>query len=143
MPYLFKQQFEISDLVFPAPQKMSVVIMEPEFYLAQLSARYLKNGGFAIHHCAHVEILPDFLHHVEPTALLINPESYQQLNKAINALANINKNFPKLITVTIAHNLEAETLRELMSAGISGHINRHLSRPQDVAEVIKALIGNQ
>ena len=147
MAYLFKQQFNINDLIAERavnPSVVSVVpvvVVEPEIYLAKLAEKYLLAAGLQVNYCANPVLLTEFLRRTSSSALLINPAAYMEIKHAAKAIADIRDNFPRLAVVTIAHNLEAEELGQLMSAGIASHINRKLSRPQDVADIIKTLIN--
>jgi hypothetical protein len=142
MAYLFKQQFNINDLVVLKEKTSSVVIVEPDIYLAKLAELHLTAGGFMVY-CSNSHLqLEQILQGFAPRALLINPDSYDSLHQAAVNIAQINKSFPYVSIVTITHNLEAEALKELMAAGLAGHINRKLSRPGDVVTIIKSLINN-
>jgi hypothetical protein len=141
MPYLFKQQFTITDLLPRTVPALSVVIAEPEIYLAKLAGKYLLAAGLEVNYCPSPVLLMEFLRRTCPAALLINPRGYLEIKHAAKGISDIRDNFPGLAVVTIAHNLEAEELGQLMSAGVASHINRQLSRPQDVADIIKTLIN--
>lgn len=140
MAYLFRQQFKISDLAAPRQRNYSVIVVEPDLYLAKLHELHLTGAGFEVHHCHSPELLSQYLAEVPASVLLLNPEIYGDFKRAVDGIRVINKKFPHIHLVTIAYNLESANLKELMSSGISSHINRKLSRPRDVADIIKSLI---
>jgi DNA-binding NtrC family response regulator len=140
MAYLIRQQFNINDLLPIEKASNTVAILEPESYLAKLYEKYLVAHGFTVNHCLEPESLDNFLVQSFPDVLLFNPESYGKTKYAIEIIERMVSNFPKLLVVTIGYNIEPEDLKKFMSAGITSHINRKLSKPQDVVEVVRMIL---
>jgi hypothetical protein len=55
-------------------------------------------------------------------------------------LPYLGNDFPGLRMVSTGLNSSNEVIRQLMEAGVLGHINRKLSRPQDLAIVVKSIL---
>lgn len=140
MRYLFKQKLNLSDLVnFKGVQK-KVLIYEPQEYLAALYSHYLRLHNFDIKHCPEFGKLKTMITDFCPELLIFNVEAETKSKE--NPSFNFKRHFPGLLVVTIGYNLGSESLKSLMNAGVSSHINRKLSRPQDVAVVVNTLLNH-
>ncbi|MFA5991438.1 MAG: hypothetical protein WC794_04295 [Candidatus Doudnabacteria bacterium] len=139
MPYLFKEKFNIADLVDAQTQVRRVVICEPEEYLAALYGHYLTQHNFDIKHCPHVNGLKDLLVSFSPRLLVLNIEAN---NLERNLVLNLLRQFPNIGVITMGYNTGGEVVKELMGAGICGHIDRRLSRPKDLIYIVKAVLSN-
>lgn len=140
MAYIFKQKLRVSDLAHISPNRKKVLIYEPEEYLSALYGSYLRIHKFAVEHCANLDALPKTLTEFSPHLLIFNTDSPGNSLSSKSWLMAAKKYYPELIIVTTNINLSHEGVRELMSAGISSHINRSLSRPQDIVVIVKSLL---
>lgn len=139
MSYLFKEKFNIADLVDYQTQVRRVVICEPEEYLAALYGHYLTQHNFDIKHCPRVEGLKEVLGSFSPRLLVLNIEAN---NLERNLVLNLMRQFPNVGVITTGYNTGGEVVKELMNAGICGHIDRRLSRPKDLIYIVKAVLNN-
>ncbi len=136
MQYIQKQTFNIEELVPIDTLAHVIAISEPEQYLAKLYEKYLQPYSFEVIHCYQGELLAMFVERHNPKVLLLSTDN-PEIHGMIEVLRQRN---PHLLLVTIAYNAGAEDIRKFMSLGASSHINRMLSRPQDVADIIKGLV---
>lgn len=136
MMYGEKQKFTINELVRGMNHAHYVVISEPDIYLAKLYEKYLTQVGISVLHFQGGELLPVFIEKVNPKVLLFSLEN-RMPHENIEIIRNQN---PHIIVVTISHNADPEDVRKGMVVGVSSHINRALSRPKDVADIIYGLI---
>ncbi len=141
MAYIFKQKLRIEDLVDLPVREKKVLIHEPEEYRAALYGSYLRDHNFVVDFCPHIFFLNDSVKTFSPHLLIFNLEGDGQGSK-IAWLLSFKQRFPNVLVVTLGFNTDAETLKLLMPAGLSSHINRRLSKPQDIVEVVKALLNN-
>lgn len=141
MSYIVQEKFNIYDLV-PRPDRRNLIgIVEQEDYLAKLYEKYLQQQQFTVYHCPQPQDVEDFLAFLSPQVLLLNPESYGPTKLAAKVVKRVIGSFPELLVVTVSYDTAPEDLKLLMGAGIVSHINRKLSKPQDVAEVIRSVLG--
>lgn len=141
MAYLIRQKFNISDLAAPVVVKNRVLIFSCDDYLSQLYASHLRIFSMDVSHCHEQDFLKDNLNRFSPRLLLADLDSLGSHYGWLYGL-NLKRDFPSLLVVTVGRGLDAAELGELMLAGISSHINRSFSRPQDIATVVKSLLGN-
>lgn len=139
MSYLIKQKFSIAELVDLDQPRKRILIGEPQGDLGALYRGYL-NEHFDTQHCTDLALLKQELRRFSPQLLIVNSGSL--LGLAGLKAASLKTEFPSLLIVTIGQNLDSESLKELMATGVCSHINRSLTRPQDVVEVVKALLIN-
>ena len=132
MAYLFKEQFHIFELANLAPRK-KLLIFEPEEYLAGLYALYLQDD-FQVSHCQAFEQVKPSILNFNPHVLVYNIDH----DSAVRALLDLKTAFPRLLLFSTG--LSANKLKELMEAGVIGHINRKFSRPQDLAVIVKSVL---
>ncbi len=141
MAYLFKQKLLIGDLVDLELRPKRVLIHEPEEYLSALYGSYLRAHNFEVAHCPNLNLLiqtsADFL----PDVLIFNLEA-GQAKVLVAWLSKFSRSFPNISVITTGFNTDAEVLKNLMPTGLISHINRRLSKPQDIVEVVKALLNN-
>ncbi len=139
MAYLFRQKLYLKDLAGLSAPPKKILISEPESYLSALYGHYLEAHNFDIKHCPRLDQIKAALANFSPHLLLVNADS-----RGVEHLlgADFKSEFPRLLVVTTAYNLNAKNLGLLMNAGATGHINRQLTRPQDVVDIVKALLNN-
>lgn len=142
MSYIFKQKLRIEDLVDLPARANRVLIHEPEEYLAALYGSYLRAHNLEVNYCQSVSLLSDSVKVFSPHLLIFNLEGDNEQSK-ISWLLNFKENFPSILVVTMGFNTGGETLKQLMPAGLSSHINRRLIRPQDIVDVVRALLLNK
>lgn len=133
MSYIIRQKFNIAELVEIAASRPMVLICEPDDCLAALYGHYLSAHNFDVKHCPHLGELRSAWQSTNPRLLLVNAEAAGS--------TNFSKEFPGLSVVTVGYNLTANRVKALLNAGVSGHIDRRLSRPEDVAVIIKTLLS--
>lgn len=144
MALVIREKFHISDLIPLEDEELTVVLVEPDWYLAKLYQRYLSAHNFVVHHSSQKENLEEDLHvilaRVSPKVLIVNPDIFENSWRAAQMIAGVGASFPSIMIVSVGYDTPAEDLRELMGAGVVSHINRRSSRPKDVASIVKALI---
>lgn len=136
MNYVQKQKFNIQELFEAVPRGSIVGVIEPERYLAKLYEKYLQAHGFTVLHFQPGELLTVFVERVSPKLVLLASDNAS----AYDHIERIRRHNPHILLVTIAHNANQEDIEHFMSHGVTSHINRKLSRPQDVADIIRGLI---
>lgn len=142
MAYIFKQKLQIQDLVNIKNSPKRILIYEPEEYLAALYGHYLKMHNFDIKHCPNLEALKPLAEISMPDILIFSAEGGSAFTEKIAWLLNFKKNFPNVLIVTTGFKVETEALKQFMSAGVSSHLNRQLTRPQDLAVIVKNILYN-
>lgn len=136
MNYVQKQKFNIEELLGATAQSKIVAVVEPERYLAKLYEKYLLGYGFTVMHFLPGELLGVFVERVSPKLVLLSSDN----SSAHDHIEHIRRHNPHILLVTIAHNADQKDIERFMSHGVTSHINRKLSRPQDVADIIRGLI---
>ena len=140
MAYLFKQKLNLSDLAGLARDRKRILIYEPEEYLGTLYSHYLRTHNFDIKHCPDLKRLREYIITFEPDLLIFSlglgdgfPKDFLTPNRLI-------KEFPNLKIISTGYNLSSQKIGELMATGVVSHINRRLSRPQDLALIVKTIL---
>jgi DNA-binding response OmpR family regulator len=142
MVYLFKEKFNLLDLVPVKKQPLKLVmILEPEEYLLSLYSHYLERNNFQVKHCRQVDALHKEIHSHHPDLLILNTGIFKQLGALVDLLTELRQSFAGLPVVTIGHNINGEDISKMMATGISSHIDRRLSRPRDVVHVVEAILN--
>ncbi len=140
MTYLFKQKLNLRELVGVEELRYKVLIYEPESYLSALYAHYLSVHNLDIKHCPNLLNIKEAIAVFAPDLLVFSYDD--DIPKQAKVLNHLLACFPNLKVVSIGSDIHNDCLKELMSLGIVSHINRKLTRPQDVVEVIKTLLFN-
>jgi len=142
MAYIVKEKFNIFDLVPEAGGGKSVIVAEPEWYLAKMYQKHLLSNGFKVRLAGEPYEIHGLLRAAPTNAVLLNIEMYEHSNAASQHIAHIMENFPGVIIVTVGFDTAGEDLKKYMSAGIGSHMNRKMSKPGDVVHIFKTLLQN-
>ena len=141
MAYLFRQKLNISELVDLAQAPKRILIHEPEEYLSALYAHYLRAHNFDVKHCPNWDKISAMVKSFRPQVFIFSADALVPHTnvKIWGLLSGLVSDFPnlKLISTGLGN---SSPLKELMAAGVLGHINRKLSRPQDLAIIVKSIL---
>ncbi len=140
MAYIFKQKLNLTDLAGLTILPKRILIYEPEIYLAALYAHYLRQHNFDIRNCFNLDKVNGMIISFQPHLLIFCTDGLKAPFKAPGLILALSRKFPNLSFLTIARELSHQGTKDLMDAGVLGHLNRSLSRPQDVVEVVKTLL---
>jgi hypothetical protein len=142
MAYIFKQKLNIHDLAGVVHRQKRVLVHEPEEYLSALYGHYLREHNFDVKHCPDLGKISHLIASFRPDVLVFCSDATHSLSsrEIKKLLSGFSLELPDLRLVATGLNSSGELLRELMSAGVLGHINRKLSRPQDLVVVIKSIL---
>lgn len=141
MAYLLRQKFNINELVSLSNRAKKVLLAMSEENLREIYERHLKIHGFktiGCHFANHAQValaLPDC------DLLVIDFNAAQESQDKMEFLKIINRNFPKIPVVTVGNALGNVLLEKLMALGIVGHLDRRLTRPADLAAIIKTFMS--
>lgn len=129
MKYIFREHFIFTPMENPITTIRRTLIFEPQFELAQLYAKYLTQQNMEVHICQPEDDLQELVVLVRPHLLVYN------IDRGYGFLGQLKYIHPALVLITVADEVDEKVLDSLMALGVSGHINRKLSRPRDVAEL--------
>ena len=139
MAYVTREKFNILELIPASTQKL-VGLFETDYYLAGLYKQYLESNNFLVKFCLQAGDLYEFVFKFSPHVIVMNSDMFGKPKELVQSIKKIIADYPKLHIVTVGYNTMQDQLKDLMSAGIAGHMNRKLSRPQDLVVVIKSLL---
>jgi DNA-binding NarL/FixJ family response regulator len=137
--YLFKQKFQVSDLVELAHSVMRVLLVEPEEDLAGVYGRHFRQRDYHVLHRSGPENLIEDIARYRPHILILNVGVYAVPRAAVADIRRLRGEFPRLPVITVAFQLDPEVLKDHMNAGITGHLDRRHSRPADLVALAEAL----
>lgn len=140
MAYLYKQKLSFEDLRRWQAGQWRVVVFEPEKYLLGIYNHHLLQNGFEVESILELDDIMILVSQFSPHLLIFNADSISKNHLA--HLLRIKREFPQLYILTTAYDLSNEDVKGLMTEGVSAHINRRLSRPQDVAHIAVSLLKN-
>ncbi len=141
MTYIFKQKLNLSDLVNLKNQPKRILIHEPHGDLAALYAYYLKDYNFEIKHCGNLDAIQQCSKNFSPHLLIFNVDEPQAFPKIILIAKILTKELPDLNLISTGYNLNGQELSKLMALGVNSHLNRKLSRPQDLAVLVTTILN--
>jgi hypothetical protein len=140
MAYIFKQKINLADLVGLTRESKRVLIYEPQNDLAALYAHYLKVHNFDIKHCLHLPAIRQLMLEFKPHLLIFNAEQPHVLSEIKRTTQRLGSDYIVPSLISTGYNLSGQEIGELMSYGVSSHINRKLSRPEDLAILVEAIL---
>ena len=140
MSYLFKQKVNLLDFVNVQVDFKRISILVEDQDLLQLYARLLAEENFVIYPCYKLSEIHEHLKNKNPHLLLINLLDLGPTVLMQAQLKLLRTNFPDIKLVSLGLNTHYDTVKLIMDLGIISHIERNLSRPEDVGKIIKAIL---
>lgn len=127
MQYFYTRSVRVQGVAVPT--RGSVVLFEPERVRAGIYEQKLLEEQFQVTVCHKDTQLLALLDAVSPHILVcaIGQGSMHEV------LRPVFQSFPNLLVITLGEHIDDAGVRQLMELGVSGHLNRHLSKPRDVA----------
>ena len=140
MSYLFRQKLVFDPVAFSGQSlPVSLVyVVEPEEALLDLYCKYLLKEKFAVKGFRGLDMLVVPKHpEPEPDVAVVN----SHLLRHPEFTRVREKVFPeKIKIISIGSAPGQDFVQSLMSMGVSSHLERRLSRPGDLVEIVRALL---
>lgn len=136
MAYIIKQKLKLEDLANVAKPPLRVLLYEPDSDLGQLYVYYLQANDFEVWHHQDFSSIRQAISSFQPQLLLLSSDG----QFSVAGFQSVLSQFPGLKAVSFGYNLKHEAISQLMRAGILSHINRRLTRPNDLAVIVKSLV---
>ena len=132
MKYIFKERYILTPMN-NLDGITKAVVYEPSLELAQLYAKYLRQQNFEPYICGSHAVMISLASAFSPHILIYNIDS------GLEGLKSLKRAHPSILIITIG-DLPDTQLDALMDLGISGHINRKVTRPRDVGILARQLL---
>ncbi len=139
MAYIFKQKFDIRELTGQPKAVKRVMVFEPEIDLCGLYAYHISAADYFVKSCSNSGVFINHLQEFLPHLLLVNHQAV--LSQSSSFFKKIRQEHPELLVITIGLGAGAEDLKNLMSSGVSAHLDRRTTKPQDIVAVIASLLN--
>jgi DNA-binding NtrC family response regulator len=142
MEYLFRQHYNLQplpDAIAPDSASPIVLLAESEPEALALYARHLARADLQVNVCMELALLLRQVQDSRPGLLIINPTP--DITAAIALLRQIAAAQPGIPVITIGAAIPDAYLDQLMASGVALHLNRSLTRPQDIAVAARQLLG--
>jgi hypothetical protein len=136
MQYIFKKSYR---LAFPAGSEPSLLLAEPEAEARALYARHLAGLSSQLVLCGDLEEVALLVRESKPDLVIISASG--DFGRLVRCLERAKASHPPVSIITLGHGIPVEALDQLMGLGVSVHINRGITRPQDVAGAAQAILS--
>lgn len=134
MEYIFREKLIRPGLVVQNVYPKVVLVTDPDETMARIYARHFDLVEYITQICTQYKELLKKLTELEPHLLLFTLPAEQK--HSIEMVKKITRNSPTLKIVTLSEQSGEDALmKELLQLGISGHINKALTRPRDVIQL--------
>jgi DNA-binding response OmpR family regulator len=140
MTYLFKQKFDIRELVEMPTRVKKILIAEPEEYLLALYTYHLSNSDYFVKPCRQFSEVSGEVLKFAPHLLIINANFLGSRGVPNRCLQGLRRHNPSMFVLTVGQNTDPADLKSLMAAGSNAHIDRRHSRPEDITAVVRTLL---
>ncbi len=133
MAYIFKQKFDISELISNPGFSGVILVAEPSSSLLGIYERHFAEKKMQIHACSNLDAIHPAIKEKQPFLAVLSLDFFsKQPEEAEDFLLNLRTNFPRLKIMTLGFDASHTTLKKIMSVGVCGHLDKRLSRPEDV-----------
>lgn len=138
--YLTKEKFNIQDLVDLSFKPSRILVISADEMLRQIYQQHLEANKFLVGLGHYKDLIPasEELTQYDLWILDIVNELFDEQQQWLVVAKN---SYPNVKIITLGMGLPEGYLTNLMSAGIVGHIDRKLTRPQDLVLLIKTIIN--
>ncbi len=143
MPYIFKEKFKIADLAPLAGLEKKILLLDADESLLNIYGALMAGKNFEILACRSLPEVDGLARRHRPAALVCNLDMFASPAPFVRLLARLRRRAPEIKCITHALQLELGDLSELMSAGVFSHIERKLTRPADLAAVVKTAFASR
>lgn len=137
MDYIFFQHYNLETMLSERQPKI-ILLAEPEPESQALYRRHLDAPDFVVNVCNDLAEIHNLLSSTLPDLLILNPGANPV--RSLTILKGIKKNYPAMRIITLGYGTPEEYLDRFMQLGVSYHINRNLTRPQDVAMAARQVL---
>lgn len=137
---MFRQKFNIAELTGAPAVFSRLLLVEPESYLRKLYHSHLSRHNFEVSAHPDLESGMIMLKFNKVNAAVIGLKKEEDWNVVFRILKSMRSIDPGLPFVTLGENLPLPVLPKIMALGAASHLERRLSRPDDIAEVVKAVL---
>lgn len=141
MAFLYKQKLNLLDFASWQTPLKKVVVAGWDDALKELYVRHLREHEFEAIHCPSVDAIHQHLVSFKPHLLLYEIGEQEGVKICLSRLILLRKAHPALKIVTVGRISALDELKTIMETGVNSHIDRRLSRPQDVVEVVKIILN--
>lgn len=141
MAYIFREKFKISDLAPQAALVKKIMLLDEDEDLLNFYGSLLAQKNFEIVACPSLPEVDGLVRRHRPKALICNLDIFSSPTEFVRLLDSLRKFYPELLCITHTIKFGQNDLRQLMSAGVSGHIERRFSRPSDMVMVVRAALN--
>lgn len=138
MNFIFREKLIRPGLVLQNVYPKVVLIADPQDTQCRIYARHFDANEVICQMCSEYHQLHKTIHELDPHLLLLTLTPFE---KKIAEVKKITKKYPRLRIVTLSEGNEFSGLKELMSLGVSGHINKGLTRARDVVELAQSVLN--
>ena len=143
MAFLYRKKLNLMDLADRRIPKKKIFLMVEDSFLRGIYSYHLLNEEYEVGGCGRVEDMQAHLGLFNPHLLLLLLSQVPSRRDIVYHLRLARKSSPGLKIVTVGSTGQQETLNRLMDFGISAHIDRRLSRPRDVVDVVKIILNDK
>lgn len=119
--------------------KKNILLVEPEEYLFNLYSKYLVENGFVVKDCREIAKLNLVVKNENPEILILSLDITPDTYEFFYLLGGIRKVNSEVKIITMGHNAPPDVVKNCMSLGVCGHMDRRFTRPQDIVLIVKTL----
>lgn len=135
---IFYKKFNMNEIFETNLNKPIVVLAETDPETRAIYARYLSRANFIVNLCAEVDALHKQMLVYEPDILVCNPNFLFGFSSSV--FHNIRSLYPKLPIVTVGDSVVDTDMDKLMKLGVSAHLSRKFSQPNDLVFTVEQLL---
>jgi len=140
MSYIIKQKLMLSDLAEINQRLHTVLLFEPEEDLRNIYSLYFVRHNFKVHICPRPEDIRTHIDAAYPHVIVLSTQYYSEHAKTLKLLREVRAYIPHAPLITIGLNNSHEELKSFVTAGITGHVDRRLTRPQDLVLIVNTFL---
>jgi AmiR/NasT family two-component response regulator len=138
--YFSTQSISLADVLSEGSPSFRILLAEPEDELYGIYAIHLREHRFLVHRSAQLMTVPQFVTELQPDLVIMSLHFPEGHGVILETMHSMRQRSPGLHMVSVGTVTDPSLLKTLTGFGVSGHVDRALSRPRDIALIAKTVL---
>jgi len=139
MNYIFTEKFIRPGLKVQNVYPKVVLVADPQPEICSIYLRHFNDASFITQVCNKYETLAGILRELDPHLLVLTLTPLK--TKAEATVKKIMVRHPFMRIITLARTESESDPRRLLGLGVVGHLNKELTRPQDIVTLAQHVLS--
>lgn len=139
MQFVFQKNYTVRPGMLEVTPPKVILLVEADPEASAMYSRHLSNGDVMVVVCPQLSDMINSIESSRADVVILNP--MPDMKRSIKILREARTSYPSLPVVSIGGSIPDRFLDQLMSAGVTMHINRYLTHPRDLHIAVQQILS--